>query len=184
MQITRDQHHYWYPASRDVATGPSVAPDFHPNELRDGERDSVVAVLDALRRFHQADSAMRTALRAEMGMNETDVRALRHLIAEELAGRQVSAKDLADHLGISTASTTKLLDRLSASCHLTRAQHPTDRRSFVVQATERTHDQLRRQMGAMHARMFRLTAAVPAEHRMVITSYLREMAAAIVADED
>lgn len=143
----------------------------------------MIDVLEALRRFHRADSAMRTALRAEMGMNETDVKALRHLIAEELTGRQVSAKDLADHLGISTASTTKLLDRLSASGHLTRNQHPTDRRSFVLQATERTHDQLRRQMSAMHARIYRLTAAVPAEHRTVIAGYLRDMAAAIVGDE-
>jgi hypothetical protein len=41
-----------------------------------------------------------------------------------------------DCLGISTASTTNLLDRLTASGRLTRSPHPRDRRSLVVRATE------------------------------------------------
>ena len=55
-----------------------------------------------------------------------------------------------DCLGISTASTTNLLDRLTASGRLTRSPHPRDRRSLVVRATE--HAPGRPGSGWAHAR--------------------------------
>ena len=69
-------------------------------------------------------------------MNATDVAALRFLIIREEEGRAVSPHEIAHHLRISTASTSKLLDRLTSSGHVRRAPHPSDRRGRVIQLTE------------------------------------------------
>jgi DNA-binding MarR family transcriptional regulator len=58
------------------------------------------------------------------------------LIMREQRGEQVSPHELAEHLRISTASTTKLIDRLATAGHVERHPHPTDRRSRVVVLTD------------------------------------------------
>jgi DNA-binding MarR family transcriptional regulator len=45
---------------------------------------------------------------------------------------------VASHLRISTASTTKLIDRLVASGHLERLPHPSDGRARVVVLTDKS----------------------------------------------
>ncbi|MFM9597038.1 MarR family winged helix-turn-helix transcriptional regulator, partial [Streptomyces scabiei] len=57
------------------------------------------------------------------------------MIVREQRGEWVSPHDIAGHLGISTASTTKLLDRLTASGHVERRPHPHDRRARIVVIT-------------------------------------------------
>ena len=93
-------------------------------------------LLEAVRRFRRADQQMRRRASAAMGMNVTDMQALQEVISAERRGVLVTANLLATNLGISTASTTKLLDRLTASGHLERRPHPHDRRAVVVVATE------------------------------------------------
>ena len=62
------------------------------------------------------------------------------LILREQRGETVSPHDLADHLRISTASTTKLLDRLTLSGHLERKPHPHDGRARIVVLTQASRD--------------------------------------------
>ncbi len=71
-----------------------------------------VAVLNALRRYRASETAMRRRTRDSMGMGETDLLAVRHLLQAQRAGRSVSPKDLSAYLKISSASTTILVDRL------------------------------------------------------------------------
>ena len=52
---------------------------------------------------------------AGMDMNARDLRALQYVIACERAGQPASPRGVADHLAITTAATTKLLDRLTDS---------------------------------------------------------------------
>ncbi len=82
-----------------------------------------------LRRYRAAETAMRERTRISMGMNETDLMALRFLLREQRAGRIVRAIDIARMLNISTASTTTLIDRLEKGGHVRREAHPTDRRA-------------------------------------------------------
>ena len=93
-------------------------------------------VLRAVRGFGDAHDRMSGGLKHGMDMNTSDLAALRLMIIREEQGRSVSPNEIARHLRISTASTTKLLDRLSASGHVRRAPHPHDRRARVVQLTE------------------------------------------------
>ncbi len=140
------------------------------------DEPSVVELLEAVRRFRRADQEMRRRLSAGMDMNETDVQALQLVIATESHGGQVHPRDIAAHLRISTASTTKLLDRLTASGHLVRGVHPTDRRSVVVSSTPHAHHEIRARLERMHAAMAAIARGVPADARPHVRDFLRAMA--------
>jgi DNA-binding MarR family transcriptional regulator len=125
---------YWYPAG-------------------EGETDRARKVLEALRRFHAADRAMRRRIQTDMDLNETDVRALRLLIQAEAAGEGMGPKELGSALGVTSAATAKLLARLVGSAHVRREQHPNDGRAQRLFATPSAHAEVRKTLGAMHARM-------------------------------
>ncbi|MCK9794456.1 MarR family transcriptional regulator [Isoptericola sp. 4D.3] len=144
----------------------------------------VVGMLEALRRFRLADQDMRARISTGMHMNVTDLQALRYVIAAEAAGEVATPRGLATHLHISTASTTKLLDRLTRSGHLTREPHPTDRRSLVVVATAHAHDEVRERLARMHERMAEIARAVPSESRPAVEEFLRAMAAHLDTEGD
>ena len=65
----------------------------------------------------------------KIGINATD---LLCLVWVERAEQPVSAKALAGVLGISTGSTTALIDRLEKRGLLKRTPHPTDRRGITL----------------------------------------------------
>ncbi|MCK6212709.1 MarR family transcriptional regulator [Georgenia sp. EYE_87] len=149
-------------------------PDASPSYWYDG--DGVVEMLAALRAFRRADQEMRRRMSADMDMNVTDLQALQLIIAAENHGRTVTPRELASHLHISTASTTKLLDRLTASGHLTRSPHPSDRRSLVVVPTEHAHREVRGRLARMHERMREIAGTVPEPARPAVVAFLRAMA--------
>ncbi|WP_237708969.1 MarR family winged helix-turn-helix transcriptional regulator [Citricoccus sp. CH26A] len=147
------------------------------------EPDSSVRILRALRRFRVADRDMRRRMSEGMDMNATDVDALRFVIARQGAGETVTPRALATHLGISTASTTKLLDRLGRSGHLRREPHPRDRRSVVVVATDHAHAEVRARLSRMHRRMMEVAQAVPEASRPDVARFLEEMAECLSAED-
>lgn len=147
------------------------------------ESGGAVLVLRALRRFRVADRDMRRRMTEGMDMNATDVDALRFVIASERAGQAVTPRALATSLDISTASTTKLLDRLGRSGHLRREPHPKDRRSVNVVATEHAHAEVRARLEQMHRRMLDVAQAVPESSRPDVARFLDAMADCL-NDED
>lgn len=140
------------------------------------DADTAVELLSATRRFRRADHEMRRRMSAGMDMNTTDLAALRCVIAHELADDPVTPLRLAQHLEISGASTSKLLDRLTASGHLERAPHPDDGRSRIVVATDHAHAQVRERLSGMHERMLEIAREVPAPARRAAIDFLLAMA--------
>jgi DNA-binding MarR family transcriptional regulator len=142
---------YWYGADADSA------------------RRRAIDLLQAFRLYRAAEVAMRRRTRQSMAMGENDLLTLRYLLKAEREGRLVSPAELARYLGVSTASTTAIIDRLERSRHVRRDPHPTDRRSIVLHPTAETDDEVRRTLGAMHSRMLEAVSAMtPDETRIVI----------------
>ncbi|MFS0853263.1 MarR family winged helix-turn-helix transcriptional regulator [Microbacterium sp. 179-I 3D4 NHS] len=150
----------------------------------DGDSASTVDVLNMLRRYRAAETAMRARTRASMGMNETDLMALRFLLREQRAGRIVRPIDIARTLQISTASTTTLIDRLEKGGHVRREAHPTDRRAGVVVPTVSSDEEVRETLGAMHRRMLSLVDELSDKDRAIITRFLAGMTSAIEEASD
>lgn len=144
--------------------------------LSDSEIDQVVRVLSALRRWRETEQRVSWQSRTEMKLNETDMEALRFLVASLNNGVLVTAGMLADHLRISTSSTTKMLDRLARAGHVTRTPHPTDRRAVTVSITPDTHEQVRDSVGRVHADRFAAVAELTPGERDVVARFLERLA--------
>lgn len=151
------------------------------DDLSDAEMEQISQVLAAMRAWREADQRLSFESRSHLKLNETDMRALRYIIASMNAEVPVTAGALSDHLHISTASTTKLLDRLERAGHVVRRPHPTDRRAVTVEITPETHRQVRRTMGRQHARRFEVVRALSPEDRDTVTRFLHELSATTMA---
>jgi DNA-binding MarR family transcriptional regulator len=144
----------------------------------DGTRRGV-AVLNALRDYRAAEAAMRRRTRSAMRMGETDLLAIRFLLKSQTDGRSVSPKDLSAHLGISSASTTVLIDRLVRSGHVERRPHPTDRRALVIAPTISSDDEVRATLGDMHRRMIEVAEGLAPEEAVAVLGFLERMREAV-----
>jgi DNA-binding MarR family transcriptional regulator len=142
-----------------------------------------VGTLEAVRSFLRADEGMRRRLQREMDMNETDLRAVRVLASAERDGRTISPRELSDALEISTASTTKLLDRLEKDGRLRPVRHPTDRRGLRIELTKHVHTEVHDTLGPMHQRMRAVVDALSPEEARTVSAFLGAMGQAL-ADED
>lgn len=98
-------------------------------------RDTPPDVLSAYERLREAEYSRQSRVRTSTGMGDNELRLMRYLVAEKREARDVKPSEIARHLGISSASTTALLDRLENRGSLERVSHPTDRRSVLIAPT-------------------------------------------------
>jgi DNA-binding MarR family transcriptional regulator len=140
-----------------------------------GEADLMRAVRDLV----VADRSMRQSMGARMSLGETDLRAMRFVMAQVRADVPVTPRDVATHLGITTAATTTLLDRLVAAGHVERRPHPADRRSKTVVPTAHAWEEAQRELAPAHDRMLAVAASVPAAHRPAVLAFLRDLTVAM-----
>ena len=155
-----------FPHEPEDLTGPVSAP--HADEV-------IATLLD----YRLAEEAMRRRTRDSMRMGTTDLQALRFLIKAQGEDRIVSGRNLADHLGMTSASVTALLDRLTTSGHVQRTPHPTNRRSNMITATPGSDDEVRQTLGAMHARMIDAAKSLSPADAALVQQFLESMTAAV-----
>ncbi|CAL4860027.1 hypothetical protein MMM2322_01703 [Microbacterium sp. MM2322] len=156
-----------------------MAEPWNPSSTHDGV---VMSALEAVRAFSDSLDRMYAAMRGDMDMNTTDLGALRMLIIREQQGQVVKPHDLATHLAISTASTTKLLDRLTVAGFLTRKPHPHDRRARVVALTDEARVTFRRHFGERLQRMRDAATTYTDAELRTIVRFLADMERAMVPE--
>ncbi len=154
----------------------------HELGLSDADIEEVIDLFHALRRWHRASEAHSEASRRFMKLGENDMRAIRFLMVARRESRIVTSTMLAEHLGITGPSVTKLLDRLEHAGHIRREAHPTDRRALSIVVTEATRATATASLGRDHSRRFAVAAAMTSEERLAATRFLRELAALPVLD--
>ena len=143
---------------------------------------AVLTVLQEIRAFTDAMDRMHSDMKGGMEMNATDLAALRMLIMRESRGEVVSPHDVARHLRITTASTTKLLDRLSRAGHLERRPHPHDGRARVVVLTEASRQSFFRNFGHSLAAMRDVAETYSEDELRVIARFLADIGGAMASD--
>lgn len=139
----------------------------------------MMEAMKAVRAFTDAMDRMHGDLRGDMGMNATDLAALRMLILREQRGELVKPHDIAKHLSITSASTTKLLERLEESGHLERLSHPTDRRARIVVLTDRARTEFYQRFGERMRKMRGAMASYDVDELKVVVRFLSEMEEAL-----
>ncbi len=140
---------------------------------------AIMRVLTSIRALSDAMDRMHSGMKDDMDMNGSDLAALRMLVMREQEGRLVSPRDIADHLRISTASTTKLLDRLTASGHIERRPHPTDRRARIVVLTQLSRNDFFRLYGERLRAMRSVAGEYGETELAVIARFLGEVTDAL-----
>ena len=138
----------------------------------DADADTTAAVLRGLTEYRDAEQRMRRRTRDSMHMGENDLRAVRYLLRSGREGSSVNASELASALVMKSSSVTAMLHRLSASGHVDRQPHPSDRRSVVVVATPAAAVQVRAGLGSMHERMIAVPAALDEHSAVVVERFL------------
>ena len=137
------------------------------------------AVIRALMDYRAAEEAMRLRAGESMRMSATDLQALRFLLKAQGVGRTISGRELGDHLGMTSASVTALLDRLTKSGHVERTKDPANRRSNLVTATIGSDVEVRETLGAMHERMIAIARSLSDEDADLVLRFLEAMTEAV-----
>lgn len=143
----------------------------------DSETMSQIArIMAAIGSLRDAEERLSEASQKYMKLGRTDMRALHFLIVMKNSGKIVTPGLMAAHLKISTASTTKLLDRLQRGEHITRSIHPLDRRAFAIDITPASHEAAMQTVGRQQAKRFNAAARLTADEREVVSRFLSDMA--------
>jgi len=152
-----------------------------------GEGRSVpeaVDLLNLMRRYREAERRMRAATRGSMGMNETDMSALRFLLAAHGKGVTPRQRDFAEELGISNASVSVLIDRLCRDGYAERVVHPADRRSVGIVPTDYSDTEVRGTLHRMHEQMMDAVGTLSEDERVAVAKFLEAMIRSVELDDE
>lgn len=140
-------------------------------------------LMTALSALRDAERHLSEASQRYMRLSRQDMRALHYLIVARHGENVVTPGMLTAHLGISAASTTKLLNRLEREGHVTRNLHPTDRRAFAIEVTPSTETAAMASMGRQQAKRFHAAARLTPAERDVVIGFLEDMTSELSLDD-
>ncbi|MFF9315564.1 MarR family winged helix-turn-helix transcriptional regulator [Streptomyces sp. NPDC014748] len=101
-----------------------------------GESDSGLGIVHLLREVTVELALLQSEFARANGMHATDVRALICVLDAERAGDLLTPGRLGAQLGLNSAGTTSVIDRLERAGHLRRLHDPDDRRRVRLRTTE------------------------------------------------
>ncbi len=130
--------------------------------------------LQLIMELTDASGLLPHALARRTGLSESELHSLRHLLAGPLG-----PNDLARTLGVTSAASSGIVDRLESRGHVTRQPHPTDKRRTVVAISDSGRVEVLAQMRPMFEALVAADARLTHEERTVVDDYLRSIIAAI-----
>lgn len=125
----------------------------------------------ALRAVMRAHDDVDRTLARRLGLRALDYAAIDQAMSSPDPLRPT---DISEHLGISTGSTTELLDRLEAAGHLRRSPHPTDRRRVLVHVRPAAVQQILDALHPLFTALDDLADRFTGDEQRVIERYLRQ----------
>ena len=106
-----------------------------------------------------------------LGVNVTDMAALEQLLSDG----PMTPSQLAEHLKVTTAAATQIVDRLERAGHVTRQRQAGDRRKICVVPLEDSIDRAFVQLAPMLEGLDRVIGGLPPADRQVIESFLDQV---------
>jgi DNA-binding MarR family transcriptional regulator len=120
--------------------------------------------------------------REKLGVGRNDFAVVRFLVEAERRGVSLTPGEIALALGVSTAATTALVDRLEMVGLVRRERNPTDRRSVIVRAALAEGSEERRIAMTRDAAERQAIAALPVRDRRVVLRALEQITDAVRRD--
>jgi len=136
-------------------------------------------VLDALRQYREADTAMQARARASSSMTDNEMRIIQFLLTAAKDHRTVTPTTLSKHLGVTSASMTALLDRLERGGSIERVRHPSDRRSLVITATPHAEQTVGAPVLAFQQATHQIASELSPDEQRAVLAFLQRITAAV-----
>lgn len=104
------------------------------------EAQTTLSAARAVERLRLAEARLSRRRQTECGPSETARAAIRYILERSDAGSDATPTEIAEHLGLSTASMTGILHRLRAGGLISFVRNPDDGRSKLVVPVDRSTD--------------------------------------------
>ncbi|HNQ08198.1 MAG TPA: MarR family transcriptional regulator [Tetrasphaera sp.] len=124
--------------------------------------------LSALEDAMEVAAAVPAAVARRASMSTSEIHSLRHLMRAP-----IGPVDLAKSLGITTAASSGVVDRLVAHGHAERRPHGGDGRRVEVVITPSGRSEVLELLAPMFARLAEVDSLLSEEERAIVTRYLR-----------
>lgn len=126
------------------------------------------ATLQALRDLLNASAKVGPTIARRAGLSTTELDAL-----ELLTGSSVGPAALARHLGVSTAASSGIVDRLVTRGHVVRRPHASDGRRTEVLITDSGRAEVLGHLAPMFHALLALDQSLDPAEAAVVAAYLR-----------
>lgn len=143
----------------------SVVPSYRPS-----------GSLDALQELVDVAGQVPHEVARKAGLSVSELHSLRHLMSSPMG-----PVELARELGVTSAASSGVVDRLVARGHAERRPHPDDRRRTEVVITESGKLEIFTRLAPMFAGLAETDAALTDDERALVERYLRGATAAMRA---
>ena len=134
------------------------------------ESDTLQLIMD----LTDVSGLLPHAIARRTGLSESELHSLRHLLAGPLG-----PNDLARTLGVTSAASSGIVDRLESRGHVSRQAHPTDKRRTVVVISDSGRTEILAELRPMFEGLVAADARLNGDDRQVVDAYLRDIIAAI-----
>ena len=126
-----------------------------------------MTTLSALDQLIQAAAAVEPAVARRAGISTSELQALRHLV-----DGSCGPVELSHLLGVTSAASSGVVDRLAARGHVQRRPHPADGRRTQVEVTPGGREEIDSLLAPMRDRLAEVDAGLSEEERAVVQRYL------------
>ncbi|MFJ3393763.1 MarR family winged helix-turn-helix transcriptional regulator [Leifsonia aquatica] len=148
----------------------------HGSEAR---RERAIAVLEAMRDYLEAETALQRRSEHAMRLSENDISALRYLLRARERGVSVGPRELGAYLGVQSSSITVLLDRLEKAGHVRRIPSPFDRRALIIEPTIPTDDAQKAILGDMREELVDVAAGLSDAEADTVVAFIDRLRDAV-----
>lgn len=142
---------------------------------QDVDRPTAAAI--AVERLRLSEARLARRRQSDCGPSENARAAMRYVLDRTDAGENVTPTAIAQHLGVSTASVTGMLDRLRHGGLIAFAPNPEDRRSKLVVPFDRDADL--EDIDPLTARIRQLASELPDEALPHVEHFLTRVREAV-----
>ena len=132
------------------------------------------STLAALEELVEVAEAVPAVVARNAGLSTSELHSLRHLIRGP-----VGPVELAKLLGVTSAASSGVVDRLTSHGHAERRSHPGDKRRTEVVITDHGRAEVLARLRPMFEALAALDATLSDDERIVVERYLRGAISAI-----
>lgn len=162
---TRDAPSTGTPEQAEGADALDPSDDAVPRLARemDGISGAVRALVAAIDEVSEAERDLDHRVRAEFGVNTTDVAALQYVDRITRRGRPALARDIARRFDLRSGTATEVVHRLERAGLLRRTTDPSDGRNRVLELTDQAAARLEELIGDVRSDLNELLDAISGE---------------------